>query len=182
MADQTDKEAPPRHRRLLLLRHAKSAWPEGVPDHDRPLAERGEKAAPAMGNHMAREHFIPDLALVSDARRTRETWDLLKSRLPGAVETRVMPALYDASGNQMLDVLRETEAEAGTVLMIGHNPGLQELALMLVGEGHTQSHAAMTEKYPTGALAVIDFAVGDWPSVEPGCGILADFLTPRMLR
>jgi phosphohistidine phosphatase len=180
MADQTDKEAPPRHRRLLLLRHAKSAWPEGVPDHDRPLAERGETAAPAMGNHMAREHLIPDLALVSDARRTRETWDLVKSRLPGTIETRVTPALYDASGSRMLDVLRKTEAEADTVLMIGHNPGLQELALMLVGEG--QARDAMAGKYPTGALAVIDFAVGDWPSVEPGCGILADFLTPRMLR
>ncbi|MBA4786072.1 MAG: histidine phosphatase family protein [Alphaproteobacteria bacterium] len=182
MADHADGKAPPRHRRLLLLRHAKSAWPEGVPDHERPLAERGEKAAPAMGNHMAREHLIPGLALVSDARRTQETWKLVKSRLPGAVEARVTPALYDASAAQMLEVLRKTDANTDTVLMIGHNPGLQELALMLVGEGHAQARDAMAEKYPTGALAVIDFAIGDWPSVEPGSGFLADFLTPRSLR
>lgn len=180
MADYANTKAPPRQRRLLLLRHAKSAWPEDVPDHARPLAERGEKAAPDMGNHMAREHLVPDLAIVSDARRTQETWDLVKSRLPGTVASRVTPALYDASATQMLEVLRETEAEADTVLIIGHNPGLQELALMLVGEG--QLHVAMAGKFPTGALAVIDFAVGDWSSVEPGSGILADFLTPRMLR
>jgi len=82
----------------------------------------------------------------------------------------------------LLEVLRKTDANTDTVLMIGHNPGLQELALMLVGEGHAQARDAMAEKYPTGALAVIDFAIGDWPSVEPGSGFLADFLTPRSLR
>ncbi|MFN7103327.1 MAG: SixA phosphatase family protein [Pseudorhizobium sp.] len=182
MADHAEGKAPLRHRRLLLLRHAKSAWPDGVLDRDRPLAERGQKAAPAMAGYMVQEDLLPDLALVSDAQRTRETWSLVKSRMSGRAETRVLPELYDASADRMLEVLRRTEATAKTVLVLGHNPGLQDLALLLVGDGDAQARDAMAGKYPTSALAVVDFTVGDWSSIKPGAGFLTRFLTPRMLR
>ncbi|HEX2147018.1 MAG TPA: histidine phosphatase family protein [Pseudorhizobium sp.] len=176
------KKNHPQQRRLLLLRHAKSAWPEDMPDHQRPLAERGLVAAPAMGNYMAREHLLPDLVLVSDARRTQETWDLVKRRLPDEPEARLVPELYEAPSHGMLDVLRRTEVEAATVLMMGHNPGMQELALMLVGEGNLQARAALAEKFPTAALAVIDFPCFGWMDLEPGSGTLSSFVTPRSLR
>ncbi len=173
---------PSRQRRLLLLRHAKSAWPEGVEDHQRPLAERGLKAAPVVGNYMAHEHLVPDLALISDAKRTQETWKLIISRLPGKVDARITPELYEASAIKLLEVLRQSGPGADTVAMIGHNPGLQELALMLVGEGQAQDRASLMEKYPTGALAVIDFPAYDWADIEPGSGYLARFVTPRSLK
>ncbi|MCJ8519930.1 phosphohistidine phosphatase [Pseudorhizobium tarimense] len=182
MPEHRANEPFPRQRRLLLLRHAKSAWPEGVEDHERPLAERGLKAAPAMGNHMAREHLVPDLALVSDATRTQETWELVRKRLPGEIETRIIPELYDASAADMLQVLRRAEAIADTLVIVGHNPGLQEVALLLVGDGKASARAAMVEKYPTGALAVIDFPAFDWKDIEPGSGYLAQFVTPRSLK
>ncbi|CAD7023342.1 histidine phosphatase family protein [Pseudorhizobium halotolerans] len=174
MADKTDKEAPQGQRRLLLLRHAKSAWPDAVADHERPLAERGEKAAPAMGNYMAREHLIPDLALVSDARRTRQTWELVQRRLPAEVATRIDPTIYEAPAGRLLDTIRALGDSAATLLLIGHNPGLQDLALMLTGD-------ALAAKYPTAALAVIDFPVADWRQVGPGSGLLTRFVTPRSL-
>ncbi|MCF6368878.1 SixA phosphatase family protein [Rhizobium halophilum] len=182
MAEHPTKEPFPRQRRLLLLRHVKSDWPEGVEDHERPLAERGLKAAPAMGNHMAREHLVPHLALVSDATRTQETWELVRKRLPGEIETRVTPELYDATAANMLQVLRRAEASADTVVIVGHNPGLQEVALLLVGDGKASARAAMAEKYPTGALAVIDFPAFDWKDIEPGSGYLAQFVAPRSLK
>lgn len=182
MPEEPSKTPFPRQRRLLLLRHAKSAWPDGVADHKRPLAERGLKAAPAIGNYVAREHLVPDLALVSDATRTQETWDLVRKRLLADVETRLLPELYDASAQEMLQVLLKCVASADTVAMVGHNPGTQELALMLVGDGRATARAALTEKYPTGALAVIDFPTYDWKDIEPGSGYLAQFVTPRSLK
>ena len=172
----------PQHRRLLLLRHAKSAWPDGVPDHQRPLAARGLQAAPAIGSHMAREHLLPDLVLVSDARRTQETWDLVKRRLPGEVESQICKELYEASADQLLDVVGRTPAGAETLLLIGHNPGLQDLALLLAGDGETFVRGALAEKYPTGALAVIDFPFADWADLRPGSGTLSRFENPRSLQ
>ena len=182
MSQISGGELPNSPRRLLLLRHAKSAWPDGVPDHERPLAERGEKAAPAMGAFMAREHLVPDLVLVSDARRTLQTWDLVRQALPGEIETRISPQIYEASASTLLDTIRAVGDRPSTLLMIGHNPGLQELALMLVGKGDAKACDALAEKYPTAAIVVIDFAVTDWGQVEPGSGVLARFVTPRSLR
>lgn len=181
MADTTDKDTHQGQRRLLLLRHAKSAWPDAVADHERPLAERGEKAAPAMGNYMAREHLIPDLALVSDARRTRQTWELVQRRLPAEVATRIDPTIYEAPAGRLLDTIRALGDSAATLLLIGHNPGLQDLALMLTGDGDARVRDALAAKYPTAALAVIDFPMADWRQVGPGSGLLARFVTPRSL-
>ena len=182
MPDTVADRTGARKLRLLLLRHAKSAWPPEVPDRDRPLAPRGIKAAPLMAKYMAREKLIPDLALVSDSRRTRETWDLVGSKLPGGIDMRIVPELYEATPTDMVDVLRDSGAGNGTVLLLGHNPGLQELALMLTDGGDAQARAAMTDKFPTGALAVIDFSAADWRSIGIGSGRLERVVTPRSLK
>ena len=118
-------------RRHMLLRHAKSDWPEGVDDHDRPLAPRGRKAAPLMGRYMAANALRPDLALVSTARRARETWDLAGSAFTPQVLERRERQLYEAGAETIVRVVREISDDVGLLLMVGHNPGFEDAATML---------------------------------------------------
>ncbi|WFU47352.1 SixA phosphatase family protein [Sinorhizobium terangae] len=174
-------DASPPTRRLLLLRHGKSAWPEGVADHRRPLAGRGRKAAPAIGAFMARQELIPDLALVSTARRAQETWELVANELPQKVETRDAVAIYEVTAKAMIDVIREVEPSVEKLMLVGHNPGMVELALLLVGGGDEVALARLRDKFPTAALAVMDFTIEQWSEIAPGKGRLVRFVTPRML-
>ena len=167
-------------RRLLLLRHAKSAWPDGTADVDRPLAERGRNAAPRMGAYIADEGLAPDLALVSPARRARETWDLASPRL-GDVPTRLEPRLYEATPVRLLTVIGEVEASVRTLLLVGHNPSFEDLARQLAGDGHRDGLARMARKYPTAGLAVIDLPVETWAEAASSTGRLERFATPKSL-
>ena len=117
-------------RRLFLMRHGKAAWPEGVPDHERPLAPRGIATVPKMAEKLKglAEEF--DLALISDAKRTRQTFAGIKTVIPG-LEPRFMPEIYEAQPGALLDVVQSLPIFARNVLMVGHNPGLQSLALYL---------------------------------------------------
>src|SRR3712207_3973487 len=112
-------------RRLMLLRHAKAAPPDGMADIDRPLAERGRQALPHVAAHLADEQLFPDLALVSTARRARETWDAVAPRL-GDVPVRFEPRIYEAPPERLLAVVRNVEPEVRTLLMVGHNPGVED--------------------------------------------------------
>ena len=180
--DETaEKPLAPSTLRLILLRHAKSDWPEGVADEERPLAERGRKAAALMGDYLAREGLTPELALVSTARRTRETWALVAERLPAGPPMRHEADLYAASAEGILRVLRSVDAGCRSVLVLGHNPGMEDLALMLAGHGAAAERRRMAEKYPTGGLAVIDLPVGRWADIKAGAGVLERFVTPRSL-
>lgn len=167
--------------RLLLLRHAKSNWPDGVADRERPLSSRGRENAPVMGRYMAEEGLLPDLALVSPALRTQETWRLVVPMLPQRPAVRTEPRIYEAPHRRLLEVVREIEGEVGTLLMVGHNPGFEELAALLTGQGDRHAAARMMDKYPTCGLAVLDFAVGDWRDVTPHGGTLDRFVTPASL-
>jgi phosphohistidine phosphatase len=167
-------------RRLMLLRHAKSAWPDGVSDLDRPLADRGREAAPRMGRYLADESLLPDLVLVSPARRTQETWDFVRAAI-GDADTRTEPRIYEAPSARLLTVVQEVPVTARALLMIGHNPGFQDLAKHLVGHGDRYAFARLTQKYPTAGLAVIDFAVEDWSEVAARAGRLDRFVTPKTL-
>ena len=167
-------------RRLLLLRHAKSAWPDGVSDFDRPLAPRGRKAAKRMGAYLRDEQLVPDLALISPARRARETWDRVKRRL-GPVSEHAEPRLYEAAVDGLLTVVRETEPAVGTLLILGHNPGLEELAKLLAGSGPHKARARLMRKYATAGLAVLEFDAGTWREVDAGLARLDRFVTPRSL-
>lgn len=182
MSKRPQKPSNEINRRLILLRHAKSAWPEGVTDKERPLATRGSKAASLMGEYMVREGLIPDLALVSTARRTQETWALVRKKLPDRVEVHDLDALYEASTTTILEVLAGVEPGFRSVLIIGHNPGIGQLALVLSASGEAHALANMMEKYPTAGLAVIDFDATNWQSIGEGSGRLERFVTPRSLE
>jgi phosphohistidine phosphatase len=121
-------------RTLILLRHAKSDWSGSVPDIDRPLAERGRAQAPLAGRWLAGHADRIDLAVVSPAKRARETWDLVSAQLAPAPPVRFDERVYAASANRLLDVVRGIPDEARTALLVGHNPGIEELATLLADE------------------------------------------------
>ncbi|MBB2687556.1 UNVERIFIED_ORG: phosphohistidine phosphatase [Rhizobium etli] len=170
----------PKHR-LILLRHAKSAWPNGVADRERPLAGRGRKAAPVIGTYMAREKLIPDLALVSPARRAQETWKLIRQALSKKVSDRESADIYEVSAERILDVIRAVEPDIRTLLIVGHNPGMENAASLIVADGDAAAVGRMREKFPTAGLAVIDLDLGGWDEIAAGTGYLERFVTPRSL-
>jgi phosphohistidine phosphatase len=167
-----------RMKRLLLLRHAKSSWddPE-LDDHDRPLAPRGRRATKLMAEHLRRESVAPELVLCSSARRTRETLDRIESAL-GKAKVEIEPELYAASEQRLLERVQEVPEAFESVMLIGHNPGIERLALSLAGSG--AELAAIRRKYPTGALATLEFS-GRWTELGPGGARLASFVTPKEL-
>jgi phosphohistidine phosphatase len=166
-------------KHVLLLRHAKSSWDDpNVGDHDRPLAGRGRKAGAAIARHLADQGQRPDLVLCSPSRRTRETLDLLQPVL-GDVATRIEDGLYGASAAEMLALLKELPDDVGRVLVVGHNPGIQQLTLSLARPADGQ--AAVASKFPTGALASIALDVDRWSDLEPETGELEGFVRPRDL-
>ncbi len=169
-------------RRLLLLRHAKSdpAAP-GQRDKDRPLNARGREAAALIGGYLERHRLAPDRALASTAVRTRETWILLAQALARPVSAEFDERLYSAPPDAILDVIRAAPPAALALIVIGHNPGLQALAAALAGTGDSEMRQRMAEKFPTTALAVIDFAIDDWAALRPGGGRLVHFIDPRAL-
>jgi phosphohistidine phosphatase len=170
-------------RRLLLLRHAKSSWSEpGASDRDRPLNRRGQEAAPRIGAYLARHRLIPDSVLCSTAKRARETWELVATEASAAPPPTFTERLYDASSRALIDVLRHAGAEAKSLLVVGHNPGLQEVATALIASGDLEDRERLREKLPTGGLVVIDFAIEDWSKLHPRSGRLERFVVPRMLE
>lgn len=166
--------------RLLLLRHAKSGWPPGILDVDRPLAKRGQEAALVMGDYLKRERLAPDLAIVSLARRTQETWERVQPIL-GEIEMRLDGRIYEAPVGRLLEVVREVDPKIGTLLLIGHNPGFEELAKLLIGEGDMDAILRLGQKYPSAGLAVIDFELTSWGDVAKKAGRLERFVTPKSL-
>lgn len=167
--------------RLILMRHAKSAWPEGVSDFERPLAPRGEAAAPLMGRWLGEQEFVPDVALVSSALRTRATWAAVAPELIGT-PARFEPKIYNARVEMLLDILRAQPASAKTVLMIGHNPGMQELAHGLANPEQSDLDALgrLARKFPTAGVAVLESEAG-FGKAAPHSMRLMTFITPRFL-
>jgi phosphohistidine phosphatase len=169
-------------RRLMLLRHAKSDWSQpGQKDHDRDLAPRGRKAAPLMGRYMAEHGMIPDHAIVSTAKRTRETWRLVAGMLPHIPPVDFEDRIYEASPRDILSAIAGAPASARSLLVVGHNPGFQDTANLLVETDAEHPSDGETEKFPTGALAVINFDIDDWAAIRPGIGRLENFVTPRAI-
>ncbi|MGW1892768.1 SixA phosphatase family protein [Streptomyces sp. NPDC002004] len=164
--------------RLIVLRHAKSAWPEDVPDHERPLAARGRRDAPEAGQWLRAAGYAPDLVLCSTAVRTRQTWDLVAGTVDRAPTVSYEPRVYAASADGLRNVLREVAERHRTVLLIAHNPGAQDLVLSLAGDGEDGALARAREKFPTSAIAVLAVP-GPWAGLAPGCAALTDFVVPR---
>ncbi|MGO4908760.1 histidine phosphatase family protein [Pseudorhodobacter sp. W20_MBD10_FR17] len=161
-------------KRLILTRHAKSNWDDPLtPDHDRPLNERGIRAAADLGQWLASRGYAPDEVLCSDAVRTRATFSGIAPALQTAPELALKPALYHAGPDVMLAVLRH--AKADTVMMIGHNPGIAEFAHRLVNRALSDPEF---QRYPTGATLVVEFIIDDWAEVTFGTGAMLDFIVP----
>jgi phosphohistidine phosphatase len=169
-------------KRLYLLRHAKSdrSDPDLV-DSKRPLNRRGRRAAPAIGRLMRKEKLIPDVTLCSTARRTLETWEALAPALKTEVPLKTSRRLYLAGPGQILRQIRELPEAADSALVIGHNPGLQSLALDLVGGGDAAGRTRLAAKLPTAGLVVLDFPVDQWSEIGAGAGTLERFVAPRDL-
>lgn len=173
-------------KRLFLLRHAKTVPANpGIEDHDRELLERGRNDAPAIGAYMAGKTYLPDLILSSTARRTVETVELLSEKLPRAQHIEYTDRLYLAGQKEMLALIRSVAASVSNLLVVGHNPGIEQLATALsrqpVKRKERDRFDQIEEKFPTSALAVLDFAVARWRDVTPGRGELIDFVRPRDL-
>ncbi len=167
-------------RRLLLLRHAKSDWSSpGMADVMRPLNDRGEAAARLMGGYMARHGLIPDRVVCSTATRTRETWAGLCAQWPAEVPVASEESLYAAAPQTILSVVRDAGEPARTLLVIGHNPGIHEVANLLIASGDVEMRERLREKFPTAGLAVIDFTAKMWNRIREQSGRLERFVTPR---
>jgi phosphohistidine phosphatase len=166
---------------VCLLRHAKSSWDDvSQPDFQRPLAERGREAAPRMGEYMKAQGLVPDAVLCSGARRAVETWEHIAEAL-GSPRVHIDDNLYMAAPDAILAWLRKLQPEIASVLLIGHNPGFEELAVRLAADGKKKAMKRMRKKYPTGALAVLRFEVDTWPAIAEGGGFLEAFVRPRDL-
>lgn len=167
---------------LSLLRHAKSDWStRGQGDFDRPLAQRGLEAAPRMGAYMAANDVAPALVLCSTAVRARQTLDLVLPHLAKPPKVVHDDKLYLASPNIMLAQLRKSAGAARHVLMVGHDPGMHDLAVSLAATGAGADLQALHAKFPTAALAVLAFEVQGWDEVAPGGGHLLRFVAPKRL-
>jgi len=167
---------------LSLLRHAKSSWDDpALEDFARPLSKRGATAAPRMGAYMAAHGLLPDLVLSSPAVRARQTLDFVLSHLSHRPTVIYEDGLYLAAPSALLARIRKIEAKVHHALIVGHDPGIQGLALELSHGGKAEARAALRAKFPTGALAVIGFQVGAWAKVAPGKGRLDLFVTPKSL-
>jgi len=167
---------------LLLLRHAKSSWDDpALEDFARPLSPRGEAAAPRMGAYIAEHDLAPELILCSPAVRARQTLDLVLPHLPGDPTVVYEESLYLAAPSVLLARLRRVEGKVRRVMIVGHDPGMQGLALELAGEGDSRLMQALAGKFPTAGLAVIRFRAREWSRISPGKGRIDAFVTPRML-
>ncbi len=164
----------------MLLRHAKSDWPD-VPDRDRPLAKRGRRDAPAIGRWLHDQGYLPDAVVCSTARRARQTWKLVAPELGGSPSVTFEPRAYAASALTLLYLVRELPAACRAALLIGHNPGIAELANSLAEAPDGDGHGAL--RFPTAAVAVFEIPVG-WADVDPltpGQARLLAYTTPADL-
>jgi phosphohistidine phosphatase len=168
-------------RRLMLLRHAKTERAQpGERDRDRKLTKRGRNDAPVIGAYMTRHGLVPDLALVSPATRAQETWMLLAdcfAKTPKAVSEE---CIYNADPQRLMGLLAETEG-AKSLVLVGHNPGLHDLAVQLIASGDVEARERIAEGLPTSGLVIIDLAFDDWSQLHPHSGRLERFISPRLI-
>ena len=168
-------------RTLYLLRHAKSSWAEpALPDRNRPLAPRGRRDANRIAKHLVRLEIQPELVLCSSAVRTRETLERLRIARGGGSAVRLEDELYGASAEQLLERIRLVPEAIASVMLIGHNPSLRDLALLLAEDGIDLER--LEEKFPTAALATLTIPRRTWSQVEPGAALLTAYVVPKQLR
>ena len=164
-------------RTLILLRHAKSDYPPGVPDHDRPLAARGIRDAPVAGRWLADHCPRPDVVLVSSAERAQRTWELASRQLPVPVPAMTEARIYEATSETLAEIARELPEAATTAVLVGHNPGIEDLARRIARGGDPEALARLRLKYPTSGIAVLQSS-GSWADLASAADLVA-FAVPR---
>jgi len=168
--------------RLTILRHAKSSWDEpNLDDHNRPLNERGWKAARRMGRELKHRGMHFDIVLASTAARVRETIDGLAEKYDFECPIRFEPRVYMADAGTLLDLVRSLPDDAPSALLVGHNPGLERLAVELSHDDRQGLRHRVSEKFPTAALAVVQLPAESWAEVQPGSGEIVELILPREL-
>lgn len=168
-------------RTLMLLRHAKAVPADGqIRDQDRPLAPRGQKDAPKIGAYMGKHELVPDRALVSPSARTRETWALLAPALK--LRPEYDERIYNASPQDILDLIQEQGTDAPTLLIVGHNPSLNHVAVGLIATGDMDARERLLENLPTSGLVTIAFPFDDWRKLHGQAGRLTHFVTPKLIK
>lgn len=166
-------------RRLYLLRHAKSSWDDpSMADEDRPLAPRGRRAAEVIALHLRQNGIAPELVMCSPSRRTRQTLELIAAAL-GDADAQLEPQVYGASATALLDVLHEVRDHVESVMLIGHNPGIQDLALTLARA--SSEVARVRKKFPTAALATLELDAS-WRELGPESAELVAYVKPKELN
>ena len=178
-------------RRLMLLRHAKTEHdaPSGQ-DQDRRLDDRGRLDAAAIGSWIGGHLPVPERALVSTAVRAQQTWEIVRQAMQDATRTAAaqpqvefLDELYGAEPAQLLQIIRMAEAaDPRQLMVVGHNPGMHELALALAGSGDAAAKKALEDNLPTTGLAILDFAIEDWDEVAFRRGTLVRFISPKLLK
>ncbi len=166
---------------LYLLRHAKSSWSDpALPDEQRPLAPRGRRDAKRVAKHLVQLGIEPELVLCSSAQRTRETLELVRPALGVTTSVVLEAELYAATADQLVERLHAVPDGVASVLLIGHNPGLQDLALLLASAG--AELARLEAKFPTAALATLALPKATWRELSPSDAVLAAFVVPKQLH
>jgi phosphohistidine phosphatase len=165
-------------KRLYLLRHAKSSWKSQEDgDHERPLAPRGVAATERLTRYLHAQGTTPNVVLCSSARRARETLEGIANGLSGEPTVTIDSELYGASAEQLLDRIRQLPDDVESAMVIGHNPGLHELAILLAGE----RAGSRLEAFPAGTMVTLDVSTDTWADLrEAGC-VLEDYVAPREL-
>ena len=166
---------------LYLLRHAKSSWTtQAQSDFDRPLNKRGRQDADDLGRFLQNSNIHPDLVLLSSARRTCETYQLLAAQLPVQPEVVTLKSLYGASPAEIVADIKNHGRAASHLMVIAHNPGIEALAWHLTGNDPTNALSLIKSKYPTSAMTTLTFDIATWAQIAVQSGTLVDFTTPKI--
>ena len=169
-------------KRLAILRHAKSSWDDpGLDDFNRPLNERGRKAARRIGRELKQRGMKFDLVVASAAARVRETIDAVQEKYDFAAPIQFEPRLYGASEAALLELVRALSEEVKAPLIVGHNPGLEQLIADLAEDDAQGLRQRVAGKFPTGALAIIELPAKRWAEVEPASGKIVELILPKEL-
>lgn len=168
-------------KKLYILRHAKSDYPEGVDDHERPLNTRGEKSCIFMGRYFRENTIRPDVILSSDAMRTTQTINNILRESGCNVQPQFTKKLYLATPGEILKELAKLDNSNSSAMVVCHSPGVQLLSAILTGSGDEDSIERLKRKYPTTGMACLTLATDSWQKIDPGCGHLDMFVVPKML-